>query len=145
MKNKEHKRMKATSCGACVYRIINGDVQVLLVKPTKNRDSWGVPKGHVNEDESLEDCARREVKEEAGIHVELEDRLVDVVTSSKYVDKTVVTWLARQKCSGSAHPADGENIEVKWFSIGNMPKLHAYQNALLADACNRLSRLSDDR
>lgn len=140
MKNKMHKRVKATSCGACVYRIIDGDVNVLLVRPSKNRDSWGVPKGHVNEGETFEACAHREVNEETGILVELEDRLIDVVTSNGHVDKTVVTWLARQKCEAEPRPADGENVEVKWFSLKEIPKLHNYQNQLLADAIDKISR-----
>jgi 8-oxo-dGTP diphosphatase len=120
-------------------------VQVLLVKPVRNRDSWGVPKGHLDAGESLEECAVREVNEEAGISVRLEERLIDVVTSSSTTDKTVVTWLAQQTCSTTPFPADGENVEVKWFSIAGLPKLHSYQNALLKDASERLLRRKDAR
>ena len=143
MKNKMHKRLKVTSCGACVHRVIDKDIQVLLVRPSKNRDSWGVPKGHIDEGETLETCALREVKEETGIDVTLGERLIDVVTSNGNVDKTVVTWLATQKCSTQPHPVDGENVEVRWFSIKELPKLHAYQNALLTHAAAVLSRIHD--
>ena len=45
--------------------------KILLVKPTNARwwKSYGIPKGHVEEDESTIDAAIREVKEEVGIDI----------------------------------------------------------------------------
>jgi ADP-ribose pyrophosphatase YjhB (NUDIX family) len=39
--------------------------ELLIVKGRKNC-KWGLPKGHVNKNESLEDCAKREFNEETG-------------------------------------------------------------------------------
>jgi mRNA-decapping enzyme subunit 2 len=48
--------------------------QVLLVQGWFSKNSWGFPKGKVNEDELPHECAVREVEEEAGINLE---KLID--------------------------------------------------------------------
>lgn len=138
LENKQRK--KALSCGACVYRIHNDNVEVLLVKPFKTRPAWGIPKGHIDKEELPEDCAVREVFEETGISISLEDRLPDAVTSYRDTDKTVMSWLGKQECNVVPHPSDGENCEVRWFSIDKLPHLHRYQTALLQAAVDILRK-----
>ena len=58
------------SAGTVLYRIVDGDVQVLLVHPSgayNRRAPWGIPKGLPDEGESLEDAARRETREETAV------------------------------------------------------------------------------
>lgn len=45
--------------------VLNRSGQALLVKASSKK--WGFPKGKIEEDESAEDAARREVREETGI------------------------------------------------------------------------------
>lgn len=60
--------------------IINNNKQVLLQKrsTTKrfNPNKWGLCAGHVQADESLEEAALREIKEEVGINVNENDLFV---------------------------------------------------------------------
>lgn len=134
MESVTSKRRQTTSCGACVYKLSEGDIYLLLVRPFKDRDSWGVPKGHIDEGESIEDCARREVYEETGLTVELEDRLPDVSTKFKNEHKTVVTFLARQVCDKAPFANDGENVDVRWFKSPDLPTIHVYQRPLIEEA-----------
>ena len=125
MDSRVKHRKKATSCGACVYRVnADGKLEVMLVKPFKTRPAWGIPKGHIDDGEEPESCATREVLEETGVSVVLEDRLPDVVTSYRDIDKTVMSWLGKQTCDNDPSPADGENCEVRWFQIDKLPQLH---------------------
>lgn len=142
MTTEDRHRVKVTSCGACVYKIEDGVAKVLLVRPFKTRSMWGIPKGHLNEGEGLDACALREVLEETGICVVLEDRLPDVMTSYRDTDKTVVSWLARQTCNVDPHPADGENHDVKWFDIDDLPQLHRYQVTLLTAATTLIRNMT---
>ncbi|MEX0937122.1 MAG: NUDIX domain-containing protein [Pirellulales bacterium] len=58
------------SAGTLLYRVRDGNLQVLLVHPSGNynrRAAWSIPKGLPEEGESLEAAARRETFEETGI------------------------------------------------------------------------------
>mgnify|MGYP000007490722 FL=1 len=106
---------------------------VLLVRPRATRDVWGVPKGHLEPGETHSACARRETLEETGLDVELEGELPVTYVTSAAEDKTVVTFLARAVDPDTiAHPADGENADVRWFHIDSLPPVHAYQVSVVA-------------
>lgn len=86
------------SCGAVVYRIINDEYRFLLIK-NKRSAHWGFPKGHVEEKETPQDTATREVLEETGIHIDI---LPDFTSQSEYtiqgkVEKSVTIFLATTK------------------------------------------------
>lgn len=84
-----------TSCGAVVYRIINGEVRFLLIK-NKRSLNWGFPKGHMERGEDEHATAYREVLEETGIRI---DFLPDFRYKSEYsiqnrIEKRVIIFLA---------------------------------------------------
>jgi len=58
------------SAGTLLYRQNGGKLEVLLVHPSggyNRRAPWSIPKGLPDEGEGLEDAARRETLEEAGV------------------------------------------------------------------------------
>ncbi len=58
------------SSGTLLYRYVGPTLEVLLVHPSggyNRRKPWGIPKGLPDEGESLEEAARRETVEEAGV------------------------------------------------------------------------------
>ncbi len=84
-----------SSCGAVVFRIIGGNRRFLLIK-NKRSNHWGFPKGHIERGETREETAKREVLEEAGLHINLIDGFS---TTSDYkiagkVEKQVTIFLA---------------------------------------------------
>ena len=84
-----------SSCGAIVYRIINGETRFLLIK-NKRSANWGFPKGHIERGENEKETAYREVLEEAGIRIRF---LPDFRFRSEYsiqgrIEKQVVIFLA---------------------------------------------------
>jgi predicted NUDIX family NTP pyrophosphohydrolase len=58
------------SAGTLLYRRGAGGLEVLLVHPSGNynrKAPWGIPKGEVEENATLEETARRETLEETGV------------------------------------------------------------------------------
>lgn len=135
--------MRSTSCGALAWRVRDGKLEVLLIKQFSHKDAWGIPKGHVKDGETLEQCALREVKEEAGVAVTLGLRLPDVVTRYRNVLKTVASWLA--KVEGDDAPRhddpDSEVADARWFDAGELPTIYAYQRGLIEGAVRTLTTM----
>jgi len=140
MKEVNKARTKTTSCGGLPVRRREGKVEVLLIKQFAHKDSWGIPKGHMHEGETQEQCAIREIREEAGVEVKLGQRLPDVGTVFRDEDKTVVSWLT--EVVGSDEPRhddpDSEVADARWFDINALPTLHVYQRPLIAAAVDIL-------
>lgn len=55
--------------------VLNREGNLLLVKSHKWRDLYGLPGGHIELGEAMQDAVRREVKEETGLDVDQVDFL----------------------------------------------------------------------
>lgn len=143
MAKDKKKLRKTTSCGAVIWRVVGSSLELLLIKQFAHKDSWGIPKGHIDEGESLEECAVREVREEAGVDVVLGARLPDVMTQFKKEEKTVVSYLAQ--CRGNQEPRhddpDSEVADARWFPVTKLPRIHVYQRPLLQSAVDSLAAI----
>ena len=63
------------SCGGIVYRKFHGNTEILLIKHIKS-GYWSFPKGHVENGETEEETAKREIKEETGIDVYIDSGFI---------------------------------------------------------------------
>ena len=84
------------SCGAIVYRESDIEIEFLAIKSKSNGD-WGFPKGHMENGETEEQTAKREVFEETGLKVTLVD---EFRTTAKYtmpngISKEVVYFIGK--------------------------------------------------
>lgn len=66
---------KFTHAGGVVYRETDGAVEYLLVRPRASAKEWVLPKGHIDENETAEMAALREVREETGAVCSAEGRI----------------------------------------------------------------------
>ncbi|MCR8969949.1 bis(5'-nucleosyl)-tetraphosphatase [Facklamia sp. 7083-14-GEN3] len=84
------------SCGAVTYYKDNQDFLFLLIQH-KNGGHWSFPKGHVEKGETEEETALREIKEETGLEVELNNQFRETTRFSpkKDVMKEVVYFMAK--------------------------------------------------
>ena len=116
------------SCGGIVYRKFQGNTEILLIKHIKS-GYWSFPKGHVENSETEEETAKREIKEETGIDVYIDSGFRETVTYSPRKDakKEVVYFVARAK-NYDYTPQLEEISEIRWVGIGQAHKLLVYDN-----------------
>lgn len=110
------------SCGAVVYTLVNGDRLYLVEQMLGGH--WGVPKGHVEDGETEEETALREIKEEVGLDVILDSRFRAVNTYSPKdgFTKDVVYFLAYSKSMDTVMQAE-EVRDVKWLKLKDATEL----------------------
>jgi len=65
--NSSPKARPTPQAGAVAFRISGHVLELLLVRPRSGQPEWLFPKGHLEEGEMLEQCAIRELREEAGV------------------------------------------------------------------------------
>ena len=111
--NKE-REMKYSKIAAAV--LVNEDGKILIMKrsPKRKRHSayWGLPAGVINENESLEEAAKREVFEETGIKVgNLKRGLTLQVNDNDFVGE-LTYFLAEVK--NETVRINDEHTEYKW-------------------------------
>ena len=98
------------SCGAVLYKMMNGQPMYVLVRGTV----FGFPKGHVEGDESEFETALREVREETGVSALIDTgfRRVVIYRSPRFKNgrKKVVFFLA--KCPDDQMPEAQHEIKV---------------------------------
>ncbi len=90
---------------------------------------WSLPKGHIEEGETPEQAALREVAEETGIHSEIEKSLgvIDFwfMAGGKRIHKTVHHYLFRES-GGLLAAQESEVDEVAWFPLNEIVDKLAY-------------------
>jgi 8-oxo-dGTP pyrophosphatase MutT (NUDIX family) len=130
--------------------VVHGN-EVIVVVPVK-RDANGrrvlsLPKGHLDEGETVEDAAAREVSEETGVIAKLVDKLGDIEYTyerrGRRRHKRVAFYLFEYR-SGSLADHDHEIEEACWMPLEEAAEAlsHPGERDIVRRA---LSRLSQDR
>ena len=132
--------MTEISAGAIVYTLINDEPHYLLIE---NYDGdWGFPKGHLEENETPLKAAEREIQEEAGLEVKLDDTFLKTI---EYVlpngsNKTVYYYLAAYE-NQEVHKQESEIKEIKLLRYDEAINTLSYEDtkAILKEAHKRIT------
>jgi 8-oxo-dGTP pyrophosphatase MutT (NUDIX family) len=120
------------SAGGVVYRRTDDGVEMALAARRTRRGElvWGLAKGAIEPDESDEEAAVREVREETGLEAEVESDLGDIryfyVWEGVRVRKRVHFFLMRAT-GGNVADHDTEMEDVRWFPMRVARKRAAYR------------------
>ncbi len=135
-----------TSAGGLVVDTETGRAAVIGRLDRRGRLLWSLPKGHIENGETVEQAAVREVAEETGIDSAVMAALGSIdywfVAEDRRVHKTVHHFLLRA-LGGELSDADVEVTEVAWVPLADLPERLAYADerrlvrratAMLADS-----------
>ena len=124
-----------TSAGGVVYHLDRqGQVEIALIRP-RGDERWALPKGWVEKDESPQDAALREVREETGVTARVVESLERIeywfrtrqeaspVLVHKYVD-----FFLMAAVEGDLADHDHEVEEARWFTLDQAIEVAAFQS-----------------
>ena len=107
------------SGGAVVIK----DGKVLLVQ---GYHGWSFPKGKIEAGETLEETAIREIWEETGIHICVDNHFRAVVPSAKPGDTRTVTFFLGKSLEGMKEPIPDEVEYAEWVTVEKALELVRY-------------------
>lgn len=116
------------SCGAVVFRNTAEGREYLLIR-NKRSEHWGFPKGHIEEGETEQQTARREVLEETGLHIDL---LPLFSSRSSYkiqgrVEKQVTIFLATTRDTKTVIQ-ESEIDDYAWMHLDDALRALKFEN-----------------
>jgi 8-oxo-dGTP diphosphatase len=119
----------------------DGTRRVLLVQRGNEpfRGMWAFPGGFLNMDETLEQCARRELKEETGLEVPIR---FEELKSFSAIDRdprgrTITVAFLAEVPLAEVKGAD-DAADARWFALNEVPPLAFDHDEVLQVALQRL-------
>lgn len=118
------------------------DLKILLIErggePFKGQ--WALPGGFVNMDETLEQSARRELKEETGLTRLFMEQLYTFGDPGRDPRDRVITvaYYALVKLTDHEIHAATDAKDVAWFAVSDLPRLAFDHDQVVATALARL-------
>jgi 8-oxo-dGTP pyrophosphatase MutT (NUDIX family) len=117
------------SAGGVVVRGNDVAVIVPVKRDAAGKKVLGLPKGHADGDETPEQAAAREVREETGVEAELLDELGDVqysyVRQGRRIEKRVRFFLFEYR-SGDVADHDHEIEDARWIPLEEAARTLSY-------------------
>lgn len=128
--------MQETSAGGLVVDLVRVPRRAAVIARLNRagRLEWCLPKGHLEQGETLEQAAVREIAEETGIRGRVVDRLGTIdywfSVEGRRVHKQVHHYLL--EATGGELSAEGdpdhEAVEVAWFPLEELARTLAFPN-----------------
>ncbi len=119
--------------------VIPNERNEILLQKRSDNGLWGLPGGLMELDESIEECAIREVKEETNLDV----------TLTKFIGVFInpfMRWREKDDAQvfgfgfvgsvtgGELRVNDQESTEVRYFDQSNLPEVHSKDNREIIEA-----------
>lgn len=124
----EEKNMATLKAGTILVNLENKKIGLIY---RKDKIGYEFPKGHLEEGETLEECAIRETEEETGRknHIVGELETVNYVTS-KGEDVELHFYLAIDDGETDRNIAEEDKEEIKWFYIEEVVEKLTFKNTI---------------
>jgi ADP-ribose pyrophosphatase len=106
--------------GSVVILAVDDQQRVCLVRQYRypvDDAIWEIPAGRVDEGETPETGARRELEEEVGARAGHLEQLLSFYASPGFCDEVMHLFRASSLTLAAARPEPDENIEVRWVAL----------------------------
>src|SRR5438034_11369998 len=117
----------ALTVDCVVFGLDESELKVLLIERALEpfQGKWALPGGFVRVDETLEEAARRELEEEAGLKDVFLEQLYTFGTVDRDPRERVVSvaYYALVKLADFSTKAATDATDARWFPIANAPRL----------------------
>lgn len=123
--------MPAITTDIVVENRIGKEIEILLIQRKKNpwKYMWALPGGHfdVLTDPSIVFCAKRELKEETNLDIDISKfQFIDIRDK---IDRDprgrYVTFIFKVPYNGGEIIASDDALDYKWFNINDLPEMAA--------------------
>ncbi len=110
--------------------LVFNDKKEILLTLRNDTNNWGIPSGGKELNETLEECAIRELKEETNLNTSNLE-LLTILSGKEYfftypngdqVDRVIALYKVKNY-SGNLNTNDNENKKLKFFSLDNLPNM----------------------
>jgi len=113
------------AAGGVVWRRSGERIEIVLVHRPRY-DDWSLPKGKLDEGESFEDAAVREVEEETGLSVALGRFIAETTYEDHKGREKLVRYWAMRAGEGEFAP-DDEVDDLRWVALGEAGGMLSYE------------------
>lgn len=96
--------------------------KVLLIRHTYGHPFWTFPGGGISKNESIENAAKREIKEETGIELGKTSLAGSFISTQEYKEDNITVMLA-EALNENIQKDDFEIKEARWFDVAQPPML----------------------
>ncbi len=122
--------IRVYSSGGIVLQEHQGGTCLLLVRK-RDSGAWTLPKGHLDTGESEEQTAVREVREETGYAVVVNEKVGEIcftyMKNGQHFEE-VASFFLMEPLRAGAREATEEIGDVQWFPIDEALDLMSYEN-----------------
>ncbi len=124
-----------------LYGFIEGSLRLLLVQRKNEpfKEKWALPGGFVDEHETGDEAAKRELKEETGMTCKILGQLFTETGLDRDPRGRTVSIIYRGYYLGTAEPLAGDDaLNASWFSVFTLPDLAFDHQIIIKKAFTRL-------
>ena len=142
----------AVAVDLLIFQASQADQQLLLIRRKNEpfQNSWALPGGFLDEGETLEAAAARELNEETGLTVTPENlqqlKAYSTVDRDPRTRVISVVFISLVNVEDDHQVTAGDDAaQADWFSISNLPELAFDHADIIRDGLNFLSQSSASR
>jgi len=138
------RRLFAVATDLVVFAFDGNALRLLIARRAKEpfAGHWALPGGFLEHDETLEACARRELREETGVELRRLDQLAAFSAPGRDPrgDVVSVAFVALVRANQQAPAAGSDASDAAWHEVDALPKLAFDHDQIVQAARQRLAQ-----